>query len=103
MKWQKNLTFIKFTKQEQDSAKKKQNGLIIIYSEKSDEEFLNILKFRFNFNLSDDKLLKVIHLMKERATFPKDIYENGNSSLKLQFLTTKKHLKKHGMKKLLLF
>lgn len=46
---------------------------------KSDEELLQILK---NTDLdlsgvSDEKLLKVIHLMKERATFPKDIYENG--------------------------
>ncbi|RKE77740.1 glutamyl-tRNA synthetase [Chryseobacterium sp. AG363] len=46
---------------------------------KSDEELLQILK---NTDLdlsgaSDEKLLKVIHLMKERATFPKDIYESG--------------------------
>lgn len=46
---------------------------------KSDEELLQVLK---NTDLelsgvSDEKLLKVIHLMKERATFPKDIYENG--------------------------
>lgn len=44
----------------------------------SDDNLLNILKNSdLNFNLSDEKLLKVIHLMKERATFPKDIYENG--------------------------
>ncbi len=44
----------------------------------SDEDLLNILKNSdLNLTLSDKKLLKVIHLMKERATFPKDIYENG--------------------------
>jgi glutamyl-tRNA synthetase len=44
----------------------------------SDDELLNILKNSdLNINLSDEKLLKVIHLMKERATFPIDIYENG--------------------------
>lgn len=45
---------------------------------KSDEELLHILKDSdLNLTLSEDKLLKIIHLMKERATFPKDIYENG--------------------------
>ena len=45
---------------------------------KSDEELLQIVKSSdLNLNLSDEKLLKVIHLMKERATFTKDIYENG--------------------------
>ena len=44
----------------------------------SDEDLLTILKAsELNLNLSDEKLLKVIHLMKERATFPADIYENG--------------------------
>lgn len=46
---------------------------------KSDEELLHILK-NTDLNLSgmsDEKLLKIVHLMKERATFPKDIYENG--------------------------
>lgn len=44
----------------------------------SDEELLNILKNSdLNLNMDDEKLLKIIHLMKERATFPKDIYENG--------------------------
>ncbi|QQV02042.1 MULTISPECIES: glutamate--tRNA ligase [Chryseobacterium] len=43
-----------------------------------DEALLNLLKNSdLNLTLSDDKLLKVIKLMKERATFPKDIYENG--------------------------
>jgi glutamyl-tRNA synthetase len=46
--------------------------------QKSNEDLLQILKDSdLNLTLSDDKLLKVIHLMKERATFPKDIYENG--------------------------
>jgi len=45
---------------------------------KTDEEILDILKNSgLNETLSDEKLLKVIHLMKERATFPIDIYENG--------------------------
>ena len=44
----------------------------------SDEELLNILKNSdLSLNMDDEKLLKIIHLMKERATFPKDIYENG--------------------------
>ncbi len=39
---------------------------------------LQILKSSdLNLTLSDEKLLKVVHLMKRRATFPKDIYENG--------------------------
>ena len=46
--------------------------------QKSDEALLRILKSSgLNLMLPDDKLLKVIHLMKERATFPVDIYENG--------------------------
>lgn len=46
--------------------------------QKSNEELLQILKNSdLNLTLSDDKLIKVIHLMKERANFPKDIYENG--------------------------
>lgn len=45
---------------------------------KSDEEILSILKNSdLNLNVEDEKLLKIINLMKERATFPKDIYENG--------------------------
>lgn len=44
----------------------------------SDEELLTILKNSdLSLNIDDEKLLKIIHLMKERATFPKDIYENG--------------------------
>jgi len=44
----------------------------------SDETLLNILKNSdLNITLSHEKLLKVIQLMKERATFPNDIYENG--------------------------
>jgi nondiscriminating glutamyl-tRNA synthetase len=46
--------------------------------QKSDEELLEILKNSgLHLNIEDEKLLKIIHLMKERATFPKDIYENG--------------------------
>ena len=45
---------------------------------KSDDELLEILKNSdVDLNIEDEKLLKIIHLMKERATFPKDIYENG--------------------------
>jgi glutamyl/glutaminyl-tRNA synthetase len=45
---------------------------------KSDNELLNILKESdLHLNMEDEKLLKIIHLMKERATFPTDIYENG--------------------------
>lgn len=44
----------------------------------SDEDLMNILKNSdLSLNIDDEKLLKIIHLMKERATFPKDIYENG--------------------------
>lgn len=45
---------------------------------KSDEEILQILKNSdLKVTIEDEKLLKIIHLMKERATFPKDICENG--------------------------
>lgn len=45
---------------------------------KSDEELLKIIKESdLNLKMEDEKLLKIIHLMKERATFPKDIYKNG--------------------------
>ncbi|KFF10725.1 glutamyl-tRNA synthetase [Chryseobacterium soli] len=46
---------------------------------KSDEEILQMLKnTKVDISAaSDEKLLRIIHLMKERATFPKDIYENG--------------------------
>lgn len=47
---------------------------------KSDEEVLNLFKnieVVKNSNLSDEKLLKIVHLMKERANFVKDIYESG--------------------------
>ncbi|WP_407401943.1 glutamate--tRNA ligase [Chryseobacterium sp.] len=45
----------------------------------SDEELLALLKNSDVAigSVSDEQLLKIIHLMKERATFPKDIYENG--------------------------
>ena len=47
---------------------------------KSNEEVLAIFKNldeSKNINLSDEKLLKIISLMKERATFVKDIYSQG--------------------------
>ena len=47
---------------------------------KSNEEVLAIFKNleeTKNINLSDEKLLKIISLMKERATFVKDIYLQG--------------------------
>jgi len=47
---------------------------------KSDKDVLEMLKNIGevkNSNLSEEKLLKIVSLMKERATFPKDIYENG--------------------------
>ncbi len=45
---------------------------------KTDEEMLAILKELYpELPVNDDKLLKIIHLMKERAVFPQDIYENG--------------------------
>lgn len=47
---------------------------------KSNEEVLSIfknLKEAQNINLSDETLLKIIGLMKERATFVKDIYLQG--------------------------
>ncbi|WP_312394598.1 glutamate--tRNA ligase [Chryseobacterium sp.] len=46
--------------------------------QKSDEEIISILKNSdLDITIEDEKLLKIIHLMKERATFPIDIYENG--------------------------
>lgn len=47
---------------------------------KSDKEILEIFKNleeTKGVNLSDEKLLKIISLMKERATFVKDIYNDG--------------------------
>ena len=47
---------------------------------KSDLDVLNLLKAEKDINLQgfdDDKLLKIISLMKERATFVKDIYNDG--------------------------
>lgn len=47
---------------------------------KSDAEVLSLLKEAENINLdgsSDEKLLKVISLMKDRATFAKDIFNEG--------------------------
>jgi len=64
---------------------------------KSDEEVLNLFK---NINdvknsgLADEKLLKIVHLMKERATFIKDIYENGKF-----FFTTPESFDEKALKK----
>lgn len=47
---------------------------------KSDLDVLNLLKAEKDINLQgfdDNKLLKIISLMKERATFVKDIYNDG--------------------------
>ena len=47
---------------------------------KSDQEVLEIfrqLEEAKNINLSDEKLIKIINLMKERATFVKDIFWQG--------------------------
>ena len=47
---------------------------------KSNEELLTILKNSEpiqSSGFSDEKLLKIISLMKERANFPQDIYESG--------------------------
>ena len=47
---------------------------------KPDEEVLVLLKEINevqNSQIADEKLLKIVHLMKERATFVKDIYEGG--------------------------
>ena len=47
---------------------------------KSDKDVLEMLKNIGevkNSNLSEEKLLKIVSLMKERATFAKDIFENG--------------------------
>ena len=47
---------------------------------KPDTEILSLLKDIEGINLNgfdDEKLLRIISLMKERATFAKDIYENG--------------------------
>lgn len=45
----------------------------------NDKDILKMLKqiSGFSTNLTEENLLKVISLMKERATFVKDIYENG--------------------------
>lgn len=47
---------------------------------KSNEDVAKMLKSDSNLNIdgiSDEKLVKIVGLMKERANFPKDIYENG--------------------------
>ncbi|WP_294248489.1 glutamate--tRNA ligase [uncultured Chryseobacterium sp.] len=63
--------------------------------QKSDQDLLQILKSsESGLSLSDEKLLKVIHLMKERATFPKDIYENGRFFFEAPVSYDEKALKK---------
>lgn len=63
--------------------------------QKSDLDLLQILKSsESGLSLSDEKLLKVIHLMKERATFPKDIYENGRFFFEAPVSYDEKALKK---------
>ena len=63
----------------------------------SDEDLLNMLQ---NFNeiknsgIPQEKLLKIVHLMKERATFPKDILLNGNFFFKSPENYDEKALKK---------
>ncbi|MDR2206013.1 MAG: glutamate--tRNA ligase [Flavobacteriaceae bacterium] len=47
-----------------------------------------------NSDFSDDKLLKIINLMKERATFTKDIYENGTFFFSAPKTFDEKSLKK---------
>lgn len=46
---------------------------------KSNEDLVSILKNSIVelSGFDEDKLIKIVQLMKERATFPKDIYENG--------------------------
>lgn len=63
---------------------------------KTDEELLGILKTSVSdlAGAPDEKLLKVIRLMKERATFPKDIYENGKFFFEAPASYDEKALKK---------
>lgn len=63
---------------------------------KKDEELLGILKTSVSdlAGAPDEKLLKVIRLMKERATFPKDIYENGKFFFEAPASYDEKALKK---------
>ncbi|WP_294216935.1 glutamate--tRNA ligase [uncultured Chryseobacterium sp.] len=63
---------------------------------KPDEELLGTLKAAVSdlAGAPDEKLLKVIRLMKERATFPKDIYENGKFFFEAPASYDEKALKK---------
>ena len=64
---------------------------------KSDEEVLGLLKNVDEINLansSDAQLLKIISLMKERATFAKDIYNEGKF-----FFEAPKHYEEKAVKK----
>lgn len=64
---------------------------------KQDSELLELLKeineIR-NSNLSDEKLLRIISLMKERATFVADIYNDGKFFFKTPISYDEKALKK---------
>ncbi len=64
---------------------------------KSDAEVLSLLKQAEGINLegsSDEKLLKVISLMKDRATFAKDIYNEGKFFFEAPFSYDEKAVKK---------
>ena len=64
---------------------------------KSNEEVLPLLKQipeLKDFNLDDEKLLTIIRLMKERATFVKDIYKDGEFFFKAPLSYDEKGLKK---------
>lgn len=64
---------------------------------KSDDEVLSLLKNTPLINLnntSDDQLLKIISLMKERAVFVKDIYESGKFFFEAPTLYDEKAVKK---------
>lgn len=64
---------------------------------KSDSEIAELLKSLPEFesaNMPEEKLLKIIALMKERATFPKDIFENGRFFFKKPSQYDEKAVKK---------
>jgi glutamyl-tRNA synthetase len=67
---------------------------------KSDEEVLILLKEVDevkSLNISDEKLLKIVSLMKERATFVVDIYNDGKFFFAAPNSYDEKALKKPGM------
>lgn len=62
---------------------------------KSDAEVLEMLKANIDLqNFDDDKLLKIIGLMKERATFVKDIYVDGKFFFEAPVIFEEKAVKK---------